>query len=69
MDSETGPLALWVDEVCGVRTYHAGDLKPVPAIMANSQRSHTVGVLAVDERTFGVLDRQRLLNTLGRSLS
>jgi chemotaxis signal transduction protein len=69
IDSESGPVALAVDEVCGVLRYHPRELESVPATLANSQKCHTRGVLKLEQRIVGVLDVDLLSRTIARALT
>jgi chemotaxis-related protein WspD len=69
VESDTGPLVMPVDEVCGVVRYEPDDLKPVPVTLARSARSHTQGLLVREHRTIGVLDTQLVARSLAGILT
>jgi len=69
IESVTGPVAIPVDEVCGVSRYHPHDLKPVPTTLAKTGVSHSQGVLVLAQRSIGVLDVDRLSQTITRTLA
>jgi chemotaxis-related protein WspD len=70
IEADAGPLAILVDEVCGVHRYRTADLQSAPATLAQGgHRGHAIGVLTLDQRTLGVLDTQRLLQTIDRALT
>ena len=62
------PVAFPVDEVEGVVRFTASSLLPVPATLAHASASHSRGVLAWHERTIGLLDTDRVFESLARSL-
>jgi chemotaxis-related protein WspD len=62
------PVAFPVDEVEGVVRYAASSLLPVPTTLANASASHSRGVIAWNERTIGLLDTDRVFESLARSL-
>jgi chemotaxis-related protein WspD len=62
------PVAFPVDEVEGVVRFAASSLLPVPATLAHASASHSRGVLAWHERTIGLLDTDRVFESLARSL-
>jgi chemotaxis-related protein WspD len=62
------PVAFPVDEVEGVVRFAASSLMPVPTTLAHASASHARGVLAWRERTIGLLDTDRVFESLARSL-
>ncbi len=62
------PVAFPVDEVEGVMRFAASALMPVPTTLAHASVSHARGVLAWRERTIGLLDTDRVFESLARSL-
>lgn len=62
------PVAFPVDEVEGVVRFASSALLPVPTTLAHASASHSCGVLAWHERTIGLLDTDRLFESLARSL-
>jgi chemotaxis-related protein WspD len=62
------PVAFPVDEVEGVVRFPANSLLPVPTTLAHASASHARGVLAWRDRTFGLLDTDRVFESLARSL-
>ena len=62
------PVAFPVDEVEGVVRFAASSLLPVPTTLAHASASHSRGVLAWNGRTIGLLDTDRVFESLARSL-
>jgi chemotaxis-related protein WspD len=62
------PVAFPVDEVEGVVRFPANSLLPVPTTLAHASASHARGVLAWRDRTIGLLDTDRVFESLARSL-
>jgi chemotaxis-related protein WspD len=62
------PVVFPVDEVHGVVRYAASALKPVPDTLTRSSAAHSVGVLAWQGHTVGVLDAARVFASLTQSL-
>ena len=62
------PVAFPVDEVEGVVRFAASSLLPVPTTLAHASASHARGVLAWRDRTIGLLDTDRVFESLARSL-
>lgn len=62
------PVAFPVDEVDGILRFAASALLPVPASLAHAAASHAHGVLAWRGTTIGVLDAERVFESLARSL-
>lgn len=62
------PVAFPVDEVEGVVRFAASALLPVPTTLAHASASHARGVLVWRERNVGLLDTDRLFESLARSL-
>ncbi|CAN7264241.1 chemotaxis protein CheW [Trinickia sp. LjRoot230] len=62
------PVAFPVDEVEGVLRFAASALMPLPATLAHAIVSHTRGVLAWRDKTIGLLDTDRVFDSLVRSL-
>jgi chemotaxis-related protein WspD len=62
------PVAFPVDEVEGVVRFAATSLLPVPTTLAHAGASHARGVLAWRDRTIGLLDTDRVFESLARSL-
>lgn len=62
-------VAFPVDEVHGVVPYHARELKPVPATLAQSTTIYTLGLLRWRDRTVGCLDDELLFYTLDKSFA
>lgn len=62
-------LAFPVDEVHGVLRYQPGELRPLPATLAESRVTYTLGLLPWGDRTVGCLDDELLFYTLNRSLA
>ncbi len=64
-----GAVVFPVDEVDGVERFRARDLKEVPATIAHARASHTEALMPLTERSVGLLDEQRLLETVARTLA
>lgn len=62
------PVAFPVDEVEGVVRFAASSLLPVPTTLAHASASHARGVLAWRDCTIGLLDTDRVFESLARSL-
>jgi chemotaxis-related protein WspD len=62
------PVAFPVDEVEGVVRFAASALLPVPTTLAHAGASHARGVLAWRDRSVGLLDTDRVFESLARSL-
>jgi chemotaxis-related protein WspD len=62
-------LAFFVSEVHGVHLYHPRDLKDVPATLAGTASTYTVGLLHWKERTVGCLDDGLLFYAFGKGLA
>jgi chemotaxis-related protein WspD len=62
------PVAFPVDEVEGVLRFAATALMPVPTTLAHASASHARGVLAWRDTTIGLLDPDRVFDSLARSL-
>lgn len=64
-----GPIVFPVDAVDGVHGFSRAELQPVPATLAHHAASHAHAVVAFKGATVGLLDANRLLDTLDRSLT
>jgi chemotaxis-related protein WspD len=62
------PVAFPVDEVEGVLRFAATALMPVPTTLAHATASHARGVLAWRDTTIGLLDTDRVFDSLAGSL-
>jgi len=62
------PVAFPVDEVEGVLRFAASALLPVPTTLAHASASHACGVLPWRDATIGLLDTDRVFDSLARSL-
>lgn len=62
-------LAFPVDEVHGVLRYQPGALRALPATLAVSKVTYTLGLLPWGDRTVGCLDDELLFYTLNRNLA
>ncbi|MGZ2748107.1 chemotaxis protein CheW [Burkholderia stagnalis] len=60
--------ALPVDEVEGVLRFAASALLPVPTTLTHAAAMHTRGLLAWRDTTIGMLDPERVFDSLARSL-
>ncbi|WP_250526969.1 chemotaxis protein CheW [Caballeronia sp. GAWG2-1] len=63
-----GPLAFPVDAVDGVHRFSAARLQPVPATLAQRHASHTQALAPFKDTTVGLLDAERLIDSLDGSL-
>jgi chemotaxis-related protein WspD len=61
-------FAFGVDEILGVRHVPRARLQQVPATLAKSPSALTTSCFEVDGHNVGLIDEQRLLNSLDRSL-
>ncbi|KWE50440.1 chemotaxis protein CheW [Burkholderia ubonensis] len=61
-------VALPVDEVEGVLRFAASALLPAPTTLAHAAAMHTRGLLAWRDTTLGLLDADRVFDSLARSL-
>ncbi|KWI69880.1 chemotaxis protein CheW [Burkholderia ubonensis] len=61
-------VALPVDEVEGVLRFTASALLPAPTTLAHAATMHTRGLLAWRDTTLGLLDADRVFDSLARSL-
>ncbi|SAK87845.1 chemotaxis protein CheW [Caballeronia temeraria] len=64
-----GPIAFPVDAVDGVHRFTHAQLQPVPATLAQRLSSHAHAVAAFKDTTVGLLDADRLIDSLNRSLT
>jgi chemotaxis-related protein WspD len=62
------PVAFPVDEVEGVLRFAANALQPTPSTLAHGSASHASGVLPWCGTTIGLLDPDRVFDSLARSL-
>lgn len=62
------PVAFPVDEVEGVLRFPAAALVPVPTTLTHASTSYASGVLAWRDTTIGLLDPDRVFDSLARSL-
>jgi chemotaxis-related protein WspD len=62
------PVAFPVDEVEGVARFSVNSLLPVPTTLAHASASHARGVLIWRDRNIGLLDTDRVFESLARSL-
>jgi chemotaxis-related protein WspD len=68
LQSGSGCLVCCVDEVHGVERFAAHALKEAPTNPAKSRASYLRAVVSWNEKTIGVLDESRLLQTVEESL-
>ncbi len=61
-------FAFGVDEILGVRRVACARLQPVPATLAKSPSAQTTSCFELDGHSVGLIDEQRLFNSLDRSL-
>ena len=64
-----GAVVFPVDEVQGMERFRARDLKEVPATVARAQATYTRALMALGDRTVGLLDEQLLFYKVERSLA
>ena len=64
-----GPIAFPVDAVDGVHRFTRAQLQPVPATLAQRLSSHAHAVAAFKDATVGLIDADRLIDSLNRSLT
>ncbi|SAL71403.1 chemotaxis protein CheW [Caballeronia arvi] len=64
-----GPIAFPADAVDGVHRFTRAQLQPVPATLAQRLSSHAHAVAAFKDATVGLLDADRLIDSLNRSLA
>lgn len=60
--------AFAVDEILGVRRIPCSRLQPVPVTLAKSPSMQITSCFESDDRSIGLIDEQRLLNSLDRRL-
>ncbi len=58
-----------VDEVQGMERFLTRELKDVPATVAHARASYTRALVPLGDRSAGLLDEQRLFNTVERALA
>jgi chemotaxis-related protein WspD len=68
-DPTNGPVVFPVDAVDGVHRFARADFQAVPATLAQLSASHAEAVVAWKDTTVGLLDADKLLDTLNRSLT
>ena len=61
-------FAFGVDEILGVRRVPCARLQPVPVTLAKSPSAQATACFEVDGHNVGLIDEQRLFNSLERSL-
>ena len=61
-------FAFGVDEILGVRRVPCTSMQPVPVTLAKSPSAQATSCFEVDGRNVGLIDEQRLFNSLDRSL-
>ena len=64
-----GPIAFPVDAVDGVHRFTSAQLQPVPATLVQRVASHAHAVAAFKDATVGLLDADRLIDSMNRSLT
>jgi chemotaxis-related protein WspD len=57
------------DEVAGLHRYDPAELVPMPTTLARTQSGCTCGMIIWEERSVGLLDEDRVFQTLNRSLA
>jgi len=63
-----GRVVCPVDEVHGVRRFHAREQLPVPSTLAKATATYTQALLPWQQKSVGLLDDQLLFYTINRSL-
>ena len=61
-------FAFGVDEILGVRRVSCARLRPVPVTLAKSPSAQTASCFELEGHNVGLIDEQRLFNSLDRSL-
>jgi chemotaxis-related protein WspD len=61
-------IAFGVDEILGVRRVPCARLRPVPVTLAKSPSAQTASCFELDGHDIGLIDEQRLFDSLDRSL-
>ena len=61
-------LAFGVDEILGVQRVPSARMQPVPVTLAKSPSAQATSCFEVDGHNVGLIDEQRLFNSLDRSL-
>jgi chemotaxis-related protein WspD len=62
-------LAFLADEVAGVHRFHPRDLREVPATVAKSSATYTVGLLQWMDKTIGCLDDELLFYAFNKEFA
>jgi chemotaxis-related protein WspD len=62
-------LAFLVDEVSGVHRFHPRDLREVPATVAKSSATYTLGLLQWMDKTIGCLDDELLFYAFNKEFA
>ena len=57
------------DEIAGLHRYDPAELTPAPGTLARTQAACTRGMIAWENRAVGLLDEDRVFQTLNRSLA
>jgi chemotaxis-related protein WspD len=65
----TGTVVFPVDEVQGMERFCVRDLRDVPATVAQARKTYTHALISLADRTVGLLDQQRLFDTVDRALA
>ncbi len=64
-----GTVAFPVDEVQGTERFRRRDLKEVPTTIARAKAAHTQSLIALGDKTVGLLDEQLLLAAVEQALA
>jgi len=64
-----GPVVFPVDEIHGIERFAARDFTSIPATLAHAPVTYTQGLLALGERSVGLLDEKLLFYTVERSFA
>ena len=58
-----------VDEIMGIQCISLDDQQKTPATLSKSATTHITGVFSINEKTVGLIDEAKFINSLQRSLS
>ncbi len=62
-------IAFPFDEAQGIHNYRTVDLRPIPATVTKAAASYTTAIFSWRDKSIGLLDEQRVIHTLGRSIT
>lgn len=69
LQHENSRVVCPVDEVHGIRRFHAREQLPVPSTLAQATATYTLALLPWQKKSVGLLDAQLLFYTINRSLA